>query len=54
MLGKLLNGENWIVKGELIESTFQKKPWELSKILELVNQNFIMREELIIVKTELE
>lgn len=54
VLGNLLNGENWIVKGELIESTFQEKPWELRKIQELENQNFTIRDELSFVKTELE
>ena len=52
-LGKQLNGENWIVKGNLIESTFQEKPWELRKIQELENANFKIQEELISVKIQL-
>lgn len=52
-LGLMLNGENWIVNGELIESTFQELPWELRKIRDLTNLSVTITDELEFIKREL-
>jgi SAM-dependent methyltransferase len=52
-LGLMLKGENWIVKGELIDSTFQELPWELRKISELNELNSKIQDELESTKRQL-
>jgi SAM-dependent methyltransferase len=52
-LGLILNGENWILNGELIESTFQELPWELRKIRDLNNLNLKIHDELEFTKRQL-
>ena len=53
LLRDLLGAENWIVDGILIESTYQELPFELRKISELESANFLLRDEIEKVKSEL-
>jgi SAM-dependent methyltransferase len=46
-LGEILHGENWVMSGELVESTYQELPYELRKINELgaINTENLMKLE---------
>ena len=53
LLGGFLKGENWIVKGEIIQSSYQELPFEMRRIRELETLNDRLIEQTVKLKDDL-